>query len=44
MAVPPNFIIWPARYKASIIEIHEAAGYRPWIAASEVSKVLPTGS
>lgn len=33
---------WPARYKASTLEIYEAAGHRPWIAASEVRKVLPS--
>jgi len=34
--------VWPARYKANTLEIHEAAGNRPWIASAEVRKVLPS--
>jgi hypothetical protein len=33
---------WPARYKASILEIHESHRHQIWIASIDVRKALPT--
>ena len=41
MSNHPTYRAWPARYKASQIEIHEAENHHNWIASSEIRKLLP---
>jgi hypothetical protein len=41
MAQIERVTTWPARYKASTLEIHESLRHQIWIASAEVRKALP---
>jgi hypothetical protein len=42
MTSPAPINTWPARYKASTVEIHESLRHQVWIASAEIRKVLPS--